>query len=296
MHDLLHSMQWVEGLRSVYLTPVFQLLSGLGGSAFLLLFLVFGFLAIHKVVFARAIAIVLVSAIINDWLKQYFQDPRPPQALWLDSSITDTFGFPSGHTQVAVVLWLWLAYHVRQRWGALLLTVLAFGISISRLYLGVHDVEDVVGGATIGFAILAVFIFWSAERLSSVRERYSRLPLIGAAVLTLACLVTWPGGDLRTPLVLGGLLCAFWTGYRVESKSISFQSGDTARSGLAGIVGVIGMFAAIALLAKLRQGPAIQVVPAVFLIGLYISLLAPMLMVRLGLLKREGRPNNESSV
>jgi membrane-associated phospholipid phosphatase len=279
-------MEWVEAVRSVYLTTFFHALTNLGASAFLLLFLVFGFLAINKVVFARAIAIVLVSAIINDWLKNYFHDPRPPQALWLDSSIADTFGFPSGHAQVAVALWLWLAYHVRQRWGALLLVALTVGIALSRLYLGVHDVEDVLGGAAIGFVILAVFIVWSAERLSEVRERYSVLPLAAAMTLTLICLTTWPGVEMRNPLLLGGFLCAFWFGYRIEGRRVRFQTTDRTRSGLAGVVGVVGMLVLLGVLAFLRDGSSLQLVPAAFLVGLYVSVFAPILMVRMGLLEK----------
>jgi len=285
MHGILHDMQWVEGLRSIYLTPFFLGLSGLGSSAFLLLFLVFGFLAIDKRLFARAMAIVLVSAIINDWLKNYFGDPRPPQTLWLDASIHDSFGFPSGHTQVAVALWLWLAFHVQRRWAALMLVALTVGVALSRLYLGVHDIEDVLGGAVIGFAILGLFIVWSGDRLTDVRTRYPMLPVIAGATLTALSLLTWPGKEARIPLILGGLLCAFWIGYRLEVRRWHFQHASAVRSGIAGALGVIGLLAVLAAVAGLREGPPIELLPAVLFVGLYISLIAPRLMVRLGLLR-----------
>jgi membrane-associated phospholipid phosphatase len=300
MQGLLHNMDWVEGLRSVYLTPAFHALSGLGSAAFLLLFLVFGFLAIDKRLFARAIAIVLVSAIINDWLKHYFIDPRPPQALWLDANVGSSFGFPSGHTQVAVALWLWIAFHVRRRWAAVMLVALTIGVAASRLYLGVHDIEDVLGGAAIGFAILGLAIVWSGDRLTDVRDRYPMLPVVVGALLTVVTVATWPGPELRVPLVLGGLLCAFWIGYRLEVRRWHFQQASAVRSGIAGALGVIGLLAVIGALAQLRSAPPLTVLPAVFFVGLYISLIAPRLMVRFGLLRYEEKvagpaPNSQLS-
>jgi membrane-associated phospholipid phosphatase len=288
MYDVLHNMDWVSAVRSDYLTPVFRALSSLGGGGFLLVFLVFGYLAIDKVAFARALAVVLVGALINGWLKTYFQDPRPPQALWLDASVGDSYGFPSGHAQVAVALWLWFAAHVRQRWGAILLATLAAGIAVSRLYLGVHDLEDVLGGAAIGFVLLGAFLVWSSERFSDARRRYAVLPLAAAVTLTAMCLATWPGADVRPPLIYGCLLCAFWVGYRLEVSRVSFRPGRLSRAALAGAAGVLGMGALIGSLAMLDNGGAIRAIPATLLVGLYISLLAPMLMVRVGLLEREG--------
>lgn len=296
MHELLHNMEWVEGVRSVYLTPIFSLLSALGSSTFLLSFLVFGFLAINKTVFARAIAIVLVSAIINDWLKNYFQDPRPLGVLSLDPRVAGSFGFPSGHTQVAVALWLWLAYHARQRWGAVGLVTLAAGVAVSRLYLGVHDLEDVLGGAALGFGILGVFVLWSADRFSDARQRYSALPLLAAVVLTLVSVATWPGADVRNPILFGGLLCAFWFGYRIEGGRLQLERTSAVRSGLAGTLGVVGMLAVLTLVGGSRNGPPLEVLPAAFLVGLYISVLAPLLVVRLGLLRREKGEAGESSL
>lgn len=284
MHALLHDMTWVEGLRSSYLTPLFQLLTGLGGTLFLLLFLIFGFLAIHRVVFARAIAIVLVSTIVGQWLKHYFQDPRPPQALWLDSSVGDSFGFPSGHAQVAVALWLWLAYHARQRWGAVLLAMIAAGIVFSRLYLGVHDVEDVLGGMTIGFIILVGFLVWSADRFADARERYAVVPLVAAIGLALVSVATWPAGDARAAMVLGVLLCGFWFACRAESRRGGPPRMEIDRVWMAVAGVVVGLV--IALLAGVGAAPPMQQLPTVLLFGLYVGLLGSVLMTRAGVVER----------
>ena len=50
-----------------------------------------------------------------------------------------------------------LAWELRRGWAWLVAGVIATGIIFSRLYLGAHDVEDVLGGALLGIATLLVF-------------------------------------------------------------------------------------------------------------------------------------------
>ena len=94
-------------------------------------------------------------------LKEFFQDPRPDPILnidpWLEHSTS--FGFPSGHTQIAVVIWLYIAMNVKNSIAKIISIIFLFGIPLSRLYLGVHDVGDILGGIFFGILTLLAFSF-----------------------------------------------------------------------------------------------------------------------------------------
>jgi len=68
------------------------------------------------------------------------------------------FGFPSGHTSVALALWGAMLFLFRQRWVRFLSWSFIFLIPFSRIYLGVHFIADVLGGYALGGIIL--FCCW----------------------------------------------------------------------------------------------------------------------------------------
>ena len=95
---------------------------------------------------------VFFTAIINSLLKDIFQDPRPDFSLnidpWLQTEAS--FGFPSGHTQIAVVIWLYIALVAKNSIVRTVSILFLLGVPLSRIYLGVHDVGDVLGGMIFG--------------------------------------------------------------------------------------------------------------------------------------------------
>jgi undecaprenyl-diphosphatase len=86
-------------------------------------------------------------------LKRLFARPRPTSCMGGFAPlvvIPDRFSFPSGHTAAAFGVAVALA---GQGSGIALLTlILAFGIGISRIYLGAHYPLDVAAGVLVGAA------------------------------------------------------------------------------------------------------------------------------------------------
>ena len=117
MNELLHSLDWVLPLRSDELTPLMRFFTRLGYEKFILFFLPLGYWAWHRGVFLRLLVLVAFTALLNAWLKDFWQDPRPPVALRMDHEVGDSFGLPSGHAQIAIVIWLWLAWELRRGWA-----------------------------------------------------------------------------------------------------------------------------------------------------------------------------------
>lgn len=75
-----------------------------------------------------------------------------------------SFGFPSGHTSSAFAVWGGLAVVFRRRWLAWLAALMIALIAFSRLYLGVHFLADILGGAALGgLVLLAAWLLWRSD-------------------------------------------------------------------------------------------------------------------------------------
>jgi len=117
--------------------------------------------------------VILASAasafITNVWLKNAIARFRPqvlPEAISVGAPLSD-FSFPSGHATFAWALAVVLTgKEPRAKW---LFYLLAFAISLSRIYLGKHYPSDVVVGGILGWVIgkSALMI----ERIILVRKR-----------------------------------------------------------------------------------------------------------------------------
>lgn len=119
---------------------------------------------------AFALAVATSEALIGV-MKALYARPRPPAGLLG----TDTWSFPSGHavagavTAVGLVLVLMPPGPRRWRWE-FQAAVFACAMALSRTYLGVHWLTDVVGGGLLGVTLA---IGWPAV-LQELRERWRR--------------------------------------------------------------------------------------------------------------------------
>ena len=101
-------------------------------------------------------------------LKELYERPRPVGGLYA----TDSFSFPSGHaiagavTAVGIVIVLLPPGPRRWRWEVQA-AIFAGLMALSRTYLGVHWLSDVVGGTLLG---VTVAVGWPAL-LQELRER-----------------------------------------------------------------------------------------------------------------------------
>ena len=283
MNELLHSLDWVLPLRSDGLTPLMRFFTLLGYEKFILFFLPLGYWAWQRGLFLRLLVLVAVSALLNAWLKDFWQDPRPDIALRMDHEVGDSFGLPSGHAQISVVIWFWLAWELRRAWAWLVSGVVVVGIIFSRLYLGAHDVEDVLGGSLLGIATLLVFE--QVRRWSWWREAHE-LWHVGLILLVfLAAWLSWPGTAPSYVPLLAGMMVGVLFGYR----RLAFSADVAVWRRVA--AAVLGALAFILLQKGLKLlGDAWSVQPLAWqglrglAMGLFVAWLMPWLLVRAGLL------------
>lgn len=139
----------------------------------------------------RVALMLFLSAWINDTLKVAFHMPRP---YWASEemrtlSSQSSFGFPSGHAQNSVGVWGLLA-HVSSRWWAWpVALVLILLISLSRLYLGVHFLTDVLAGWLFGGAVLWAFLRWEGPVRAWLMRQSSLGQVFVALTVSMAMLL-----------------------------------------------------------------------------------------------------------
>lgn len=104
--------------------------------------------------------VVAIAKLLSVLLKELFERIRPDMTLWLTDA--SGFAFPSGHATVAMALYGGLGYlawrqlkHLITRYLTLVICfILVVGIGLSRVYLRVHWLTDVLGGWLLGAAVL----------------------------------------------------------------------------------------------------------------------------------------------
>jgi undecaprenyl-diphosphatase len=126
------------------------------------------------------IVVTIGAQLLNDVLKGLFRRARPVP---VESILpVQAFSFPSGHAMVSASFYLFLAYLAWQgfRGRARILVpsgliVLILLIGVSRLYLGVHYLTDVLAGYVAGFvwvdAVVLALHFMDRRRLSLAQAR-----------------------------------------------------------------------------------------------------------------------------
>ena len=105
-------------------------------------------------------------------------------------TVSETFGFPSGHVATATAFLMGVAWLFRWRWAWTAMLVWIPLMALSRMYLGRHFVGDVLGGVAVGTIATAIaLLWWRLQRLEHPERgwRVARRALYtaaGLAVLT----------------------------------------------------------------------------------------------------------------
>jgi membrane-associated phospholipid phosphatase len=180
---------WFQAHASASLTSAAWVVTTLGSVGFVTaaaLLVAFLFLVRKRwgrlIVFAFT---MLGGSALNIALKHFFHRQRPV----LENPLVtlSSYGFPSGHTMGATLLYGFLALiavHSWRTWGQRALTafsaaLLIVAVGVSRIYLGAHYFTDVVGAMAAAAAWLAVC--WTTGETIR-RRRLRRVP--GSSVPT----------------------------------------------------------------------------------------------------------------
>jgi undecaprenyl-diphosphatase len=157
----IHTLQYFVSIRNDFLTIFFDFFTTIFNASwnFLIILFLVTFLIIRSKGYRKAMVFVgsiLVSAGFIYALKVIFGVDRPSEPMM------HVFGnsFPSYHAGVSVVFLFLIVYlygdgfsYGKRALCYIVASIFVIFVAVSRLYLGVHWLSDVVGGVVIGFAL-----------------------------------------------------------------------------------------------------------------------------------------------
>jgi membrane-associated phospholipid phosphatase len=239
-----------EGLQSA-LSPTIDLLFilfTLLGEHYIYMFLIaITYWCFNKRAGVQISYVLLVSVYLNYWIKMSFKMDKPPSEYRIIMKDDVSYGFPSGHAQSAVTFWGWAGLKIKKAWARIIFFALIFLISLSRIYLGVHYLGDVLGGIFFGVVFLVVAyktMPYLESKLSSI-PRWLRgylMPLISILLFWLS-LAVFPDIARGNSALICGSLFGFSFGFSLESKHVNISMNiNRWTKALRSLVGLVTVF------------------------------------------------------
>ncbi len=202
----------------------FNAVSFLGEPEFYILLLGFIYWVYNKRL-GEFLALTLgVSISLNNALKEVFMIERPFQAYAEVENMREATAtgsaFPSGHAQGSSTVFFGIArFYDRMGlyFGAAILAVL---MALSRMFLGVHYLQDVLGGTLVGI-VLAFAIYAVYQRLADHPERLHWFYL-GVIIVLFPGIFLIEGNDFFRGY---GILVGFALAVAIEKRHVRFTLG-----------------------------------------------------------------------
>jgi len=176
--------QWTRGIvphvHGTGLFDFFRVITELGSSHVLIPIAIAaaaGLMLLYKHWYPALLLLggTLFAHLLNTWIKQLIARERPSVSVTLNA---EGFSFPSGHSMISMVFYGLLAYllckKIHSEKGKLMVQILSGTlvclIGISRYFINVHYITDIIAGFTIGFALLYIYIRID-KNVSDLRRR-----------------------------------------------------------------------------------------------------------------------------
>ncbi|MFV1859084.1 MAG: phosphatase PAP2 family protein [Anaerolineales bacterium] len=280
-----------QTLRSPALDAFFQGVTFLGDAEFYLLLAPIIIWCVNYRLGARLGILLLFSSYINQALKSTLMQPRPcdlrPEVCIVQA---EGYGIPSGHAQNAIVFWGVLAHGVAKAWAWIAAILLMLLIGLSRIYLGVHFPTDVFAGWAIGIVILGTYVALGKRTETWLGGLSLPVQVLVATAVPLVLLALQPN-DVMVQVT--GAFAGIAVGVALGLRYLDFDAGGAiwkrALRFLLGVAVVASIYFGLRFIFP-GEGESLY---AVFrfirygLVGLWISLGAPWLFLRLGLADTE---------
>jgi membrane-associated phospholipid phosphatase len=296
--------------RNDALTALFQLFTFLGEIEGYVLLITLIYVAYDKRLAFRLAVLTLIAMTLNHALKTAIRNPRPFIAegshfeQWAVSpakarDLATEFSTPSGHAMAGGAFYTFLYASVRNRQVRIAAILALLLTGLSRPYLGVHYLEDILLGWPLGIA-LAVFSLTYAETMRDLWQRFSHPQQVGLVVgssmaiwLVTRALGHWSSEGQPSAFVsYAGFLTGIVVAHPLEAVRLDFdpRSSSLARKALRYALSVGMILGTLVVLDRLFGAVSAETTPLGDLLrfvryalaGIVGLLVAPWLFLTLG--------------
>ena len=151
-------LEYVTSLRTPFLNGIIAFKTDFGLIIFSAALLIYAISKKKYVAISLMVLAIALGAETAYLLKKLTQIPRPFEVLQI-TALTESIGysFPSLHATFAFAIVPFLGKIIKKRWPVILSWIFLVLIALSRVYIGVHYLSDVIAGGIIGYTAA---IFW----------------------------------------------------------------------------------------------------------------------------------------
>jgi membrane-associated phospholipid phosphatase len=164
----LELIKLLQQLRSDFFDGFFQFWTMFGEELIIIGILGFLYWVYNKRVGEYVGITVFISLVLNSVLKTLFRRPRPFQ---VDNEIVNIrpqtssgYSFPSGHTQGAATVFASAAIWLKKRYFTIATIIIIIMVAMSRMYIGVHFLTDVIVASLLGIGLSYGFAKFFSKR------------------------------------------------------------------------------------------------------------------------------------
>jgi len=277
-------IQAVQEFRHPILDIFFKFITVFGDKEAYLVILPIVYWCIDAKVGRRMSLLVLSSLGLNTFLKYVVAIPRPDAAKVSRLVVEITPAFPSGHAQGTSTLWGYLATQWAKLWFRVAVVTLILLVGMSRIYLGAHFPQDVLGGWLLTLVVLGLFLWLEPKVLPHLQG----LPWWGqsliAVLLPIAPFVISPS---KTLAMIVGAFMGFGIGISLERRFVRFDSSGTTKQRLLRLFGLLVVVVVWLGLKPVLSGNYVLRIIRYALVGVTGACVVPMLYIRLGWANKE---------
>lgn len=271
------AIKFIQLFSNPFLDLFFQAVTMIGEDVFLIVAMTLIYWCINKKFGYRLGFTYLYSIILNGIVKEILKVERPFNKDGIRSLRIETatgYSFPSGHAQGSTTFFTSVMLYFKKTWLYILSSILILLVMISRLYLGVHTLTDVIGGFILGF----LWVFMANKIMDYVEDGNEHLLFIIIIPIAIGAFFFKAPDYFKA----AGITSSFILGYYIETKYINFEPKQILKIQIIKYLLGIGVALIIkSLFKKILPVGNISEFIRYFILGIWVTVLAPMIFKKI---------------